>query len=139
MKSIYKKLLVAHPERLSEEYFYHCYCGQKLPGNEKGFISLLENVLTFSGWKNDLNIAHRLRQLSIPADFIWGEKDVFEKPHTGLKKARVIKNHRFEIVEDAGHAIWLDQPELCVELILSMFKNDIHSQNEASNPIEKEI
>jgi pimeloyl-ACP methyl ester carboxylesterase len=51
---------------------------------------------------------------------IWGNKDAFEKPETGIKKVKNIKDYKFEIVEDAGHCPWLDQPEKCVSLILSM-------------------
>ncbi len=122
MKSIYKQLLVVHPERLSEEYYRHCYFGQKLPGYITGFTSLLENVLTLKGWKKDLYLGDRLYQLSMPVGFIWGEKDAFENPDTGRKKAIPVKNHRFEIVKDAGHAAWLDQPGRCAGLIISMLK-----------------
>ena len=125
IKSIYKQLLVARPEKLSEDYYLHCYYGQKIPDHIKSFTSLLENVLTLNGWRKYLYLGDRLSELSLPVGFIWGDSDVFEKPETGLQKALAIKNHVFEIVPNAGHAVWLDQQEKCTELIISMLKGPI--------------
>ncbi len=126
-KSIYQQLLVARPENLSEDYYRHCYYGQKIPGYIKSFTSLLENVLTLNGWRKYLYLGDRLIELSLPVGFIWGDSDVFEKPETGLQKALAIKNHVFEIVPNAGHAVWLDQQEKCAELIISMLNGPIRS------------
>lgn len=122
MKSIYKQLLVAHPEKLSEEYYRHSYWGQKLPGYVEGFTTLLENVLTLRGWKKELYLGDQLYRLKMPVSIIWGEKDAFEKPDTGREKASRIPNFKFETIASAGHAVWLDQPKKCVSLTLSMLE-----------------
>ena len=80
----------------------------------------MENVLTLKGWKKDLYIGDKLHQLKIPVGFIWGKEDAFERPETGIVKASKIKDYKFEVVENAGHCTWLDQPEQCSRLIISM-------------------
>jgi pimeloyl-ACP methyl ester carboxylesterase len=117
LKSIHKQILVANIDALSDEYLNLMYLGQLLPGAQKGFISLLENLLTLSGWRKDLYIGDQLHLLRVPVYFIWGSKDAFEKPESGRSKAAAIKECRFEVVENAGHCPWLDQPEKCVEII----------------------
>ncbi|MBB4080577.1 pimeloyl-ACP methyl ester carboxylesterase [Lewinella aquimaris] len=120
VKNVHKQLLVADIEKLSDTYLEHCYHGQLLPGSELGFLTLLENVLTLRGWKKDLYVGDKLHQLKMPVRFIWGDKDAFEKPDTGGAKTSGIRDCRFEVVRDAGHCPWLDQPEKCVALIRDM-------------------
>jgi pimeloyl-ACP methyl ester carboxylesterase len=123
VKKVHKQILVADVEKLSDDYLNHCYYGQLIPGNEKGFLTLLENVLTLAGWKKELYIGDKLHQLEIPVRFIWGEKDAFEKPETGRPKTLVIQDCKFEVVENAGHCPWLDQPEVCTSLISTMLED----------------
>lgn len=123
VRNIHKQILVANVENLSDAYLEHCYHGQLLPGYEMGFLSLLENVLTWRGWRKDLYLGDRLQDLKVPVRLIWGEKDAFEKPHTGRQKAAVIPDHRFEMVKDAGHSPWLDQPQKCSSMIISMLED----------------
>lgn len=123
VKNVHKQILVADVEKLSEDYLKHCYYGQLIPGNEKGFLTLLENVLTLAGWKKDLYLGDKLHHLKIPVRFIWGDKDAFEKPETGRSKTEVIQDCKFEVVENAGHCPWLDQPEVCASLISKMLED----------------
>lgn len=121
--NIHKQILVADVSKLSDNYLKHVVSSQLLPGAMKSFSTLLENVLTLKGWKSKYYIADKLNQLKIPVRFIWGDKDAFEKPETGKKKATSINDYQFEVVANAGHCPWLDQPEKCVSLILSMLKD----------------
>ena len=123
VKNVYKQILVADVEKLSDDYFKHCYYGQLIPGNDKGFLTLLENVLTLSGSKKDLYIGDKLHQLEIPVRFIWGDKDAFEKPETGRSKTLVIQDCKFEVVKNAGHCPWFDQPEVCTSLIRTLLED----------------
>ncbi|MFD3001616.1 alpha/beta fold hydrolase [Pontibacter toksunensis] len=56
----------------------------------------------------------------MPVRFIWGDRDVFERPVTGMRKASAIQDMRFEVVENAGHSPWLDQRERCADLAAAM-------------------
>lgn len=122
VKNIHQQILVANINKLPGEYLEHVYFGQLIPGAQEGFLSLLENVLTIKGWRKDLYIGNKLDQLRVPVRFIWGDKDAFEKPATGIAKASVIKDLHFETVNDAGHCPWLDQPEKCSSLAVSLLK-----------------
>ncbi|HKJ44071.1 MAG TPA: alpha/beta hydrolase [Sunxiuqinia sp.] len=129
IKTIYKMLLVSHPEKLSDDYYLHCYYGERLEGHVKSFTSLLQNVLSLNGWKRNLYLGDQLHLLKIPVRFIWGEKDAFEKPKTGLSKARNIKDYKFEVIKNAGHCPWLDQTEKCASLIISMLNGQAIATN----------
>lgn len=122
VRNIHKEILVADINNLSEDFLKHVYFGQLIPGAQESFLSLLENVLTIQGWRKDIYIGNSLGLLEIPVRFIWGDKDAFEKPSTGITKASVIKNLQFEIVKDAGHCPWLDQPEKCSSLAVSLLQ-----------------
>jgi len=123
VKNVHKQILMADVHKLSDDYLKHCYYGQKLPGYKLGFLSLLENVLTLKGWRKDLYIGEQLHRLKVPVRFIWGDNDAFEKPETGLPKASAIQDNKFEVVENAGHCPWLDQPEKCVALTIAMLED----------------
>ncbi len=120
VKKIQKQLIVHDVDKLSDDYIEHAYYGQLLPASLIAFSTLLESVLTLSGWKKELYIGDRLQDLKVPVGFIWGDKDAFESPETGIQKAKAIENYSFELVKDAGHCPWLDQPEICAALILKM-------------------
>ena len=83
---------------------------------------MLENALTINGWRKDLYIGDKLNRLKIPVRFIWGNKDAFEKPETGMEKAKNMTDYKFEVVENAGHCVWIDQRDKCVALVMKMLK-----------------
>ncbi len=117
-RKIHKQLLVCDADKLSDDYYEHTYLNQLLPGAILSHTSMLESALTIRGWKKELYLGNRLEQLDVPTHFIWGDNDAFEKPKTGLEKAKVISNHTFKVVHEAGHLPWLDRPDECVEAII---------------------
>lgn len=123
VKKIHKQILVNDIEKISKDYFEHCYYTQLLPASKITFSTLLESVLTIRGWKKEMYIGDQLHKLKIPVGFIWGDNDAFESPETGILKAKKIENHSFEVVKNAGHCPWLDQPEKCTSLIIKMLNN----------------
>ena len=123
VKRIHKQILVYSIENLSEDYFEHSYYSQLLPASVITYSTMLESVLTLGGWKKDLYIGDRLHKLKMPVGFIWGDKDAFESPESGIQKVKSIENHSFEIIKNAGHCPWLDQPEKCTSTILKMLNN----------------
>ncbi len=129
IKNIHKQLLVANISKLSNDYLEHCHCNELLSGTIEAFRTMLENVLTLRGWRKALYIGDRLNRLQVPVRIIWGEQDAFEKPKTGRPKTSTIKDCQFETVENAGHCPWLDQPEKCASLIISMLNEQAISTN----------
>ena len=120
--NIYKMINVADVSKLSVDYLQHDVYSQLIPGTRKSFLSLLESVLTLGGFKEDLYIGDKLIQLKMPVRFLWGDKDVFETPESGLKKASTISDYKFEVVENAAHMPWLDQQGKCSELIIKLLQ-----------------
>ena len=116
--------LVAHPERVSEAFLDVTYAGAVLPGARLAWLSMLEriappfrpNELTYALWDE-------LRQLRCPALIIWGDHDFFA-PSWGEELCRYFPEVRLEVVADAGHFPWVDDPEQ-VALLLRNFLSTV--------------
>ncbi len=122
-KKIYEQVLVANVDNLPEIYFEHNFYHMLLPDIAMSQRTMLENVLSIKGWKEKYYLTDKLGELKPPVHFIWGDQDAFEKPATGIKKASKINNHTFDIVENAGHCPWLDEPNRCSSLIIEKMNN----------------
>lgn len=120
---IHKQLLVKDENRLSGEYYEHCYYNDLIPGTTTARRTMLETVLTLKGWKKGLYLTDRMTELKMPVYFVWGNTDVFESHETGIIKASKLENHGFKLIENAGHCPWLDQPEKCASAIIDMLKD----------------
>lgn len=123
MRRLHEQLFMADASRVGEDYLEHSADNQRLPGRFRSFQTLLENVLTLRGWRRDLYIGDRLHELKMPVHFIWGDKDVFEDPISGARKANAIKDHRFITIADAGHCPWLDRPEECARTVIQCMED----------------
>lgn len=122
VRNLFRQLLVADIGNVPEVFLEHTYYYQLLPNIRKSFRSLLENVLTLNGFREHLLLTDRLHRLQMPVSFIWGDQDVFEKPDSGRQKAKAVPQHTFNVVRNAGHLPWLDQPEACVSLIFQALR-----------------
>ena len=122
-RMIHQQLLVADIDKVIPEELEFTALNQALPGAALAHTTMLENVLDLGGWKKKWSINAELSRLTIPVQFIWGDHDAFEGPETGRVKAARIKNHRFDLIENAGHLPWLDQPEICVQKALEFLKS----------------
>lgn len=117
-KKIHEKLLVADISKIPQKFLEHSCENHQLPGNLDSMADMLERILTFSGWRKKLSLTDELEYLKMPVHFIWGDQDAFESPKTGMQKASQISGSTFDIVKNAGHCPWLDQPAACTSLIL---------------------
>lgn len=118
LKMIHKQILVANTDQLPQVYFENGYYHMLLPEIAMSQRTMLENVLNLRGWKEKYYLTDQLDQLRPAVHFIWGDQDAFENHNTGIKKAGKVKEHTFDIVENAGHCPWLDQPDECSSLII---------------------
>ena len=108
----FKRILVAHPERLSPAYLDCCTAASEIPGATESWLTLLEDC-HITGGRSTLTYSLRpeLARLSMPTLLIWGDKDSFGPPSLAQEMAQIMPRGRAEIVPDAGHLAWLDQPE----------------------------
>jgi pimeloyl-ACP methyl ester carboxylesterase len=120
----FKRILVAHPDRLSSPYLDCCTAASEIPGATESWLTLLEDCHITSG-RSTLTYSLRpeLQKLSIPALLIWGTKDSFGPPSLANQMAQSMPHGRAEIVPDAGHLAWLDQPETVAGLITDFLQS----------------
>jgi len=111
--------LVAHPERVAEEFLD---CDRfNLLRNHRSFRWYLDNVVTPEGVSPPLLLDQRWAEIHVPTTFIWGEKDVFATVDQGRAAAARVPISRFELIPDAGHGVWVDEPDRVAAKILDSF------------------
>ncbi|HEX8439090.1 alpha/beta hydrolase [Archangium sp.] len=114
-RAFYKQMLVAHPERLEDDFLDLLTASQRR--NTPSWFTLLDQTVDMFGMKTALVLGDRWKDLSVPTTFVWGERDVWAAPEAGEAVASTNARLRMVRVPDAGHAPWLDAPELVVEAI----------------------
>jgi pimeloyl-ACP methyl ester carboxylesterase len=119
-RSFHDQLLMADANKLSSTYIRHTICHMRLTA--KTLRSMLERVTTLRGWREDLYIGDQLRELTVPVRCIWGDQDKFESSQRGRRTHSIIPDLNFQIIENAGHCPWLDQPDRCSEMILAILQ-----------------
>jgi pimeloyl-ACP methyl ester carboxylesterase len=120
----FKRILVAHPERLSPAYLDCCTAASEIPGATESWLTLLEDCHITSG-RSTLTYSLRpeLPKLSIPTLLIWGDKDSFGSPSIAKEMAQSMRQGRAEVVPDAGHLAWLDQPDTVARSIANFLRS----------------
>ncbi|HLY66280.1 MAG TPA: alpha/beta hydrolase [Chloroflexota bacterium] len=91
----------------------------KLPGpgvEEDDLVTLLRNrqstaLFAWKPWLHNPKLKARLRRINVPSLVLWGDSDGIVKPDYGQAYAAAIPNARFEIIANAGHYPYLEQPE----------------------------
>ena len=112
-RKLYEMLLVADANKLSDEYILSGYLSSIIPAYKIGWLTMMENIATMSGFRKDYYIGNTMDKLTNATLFLWGDKDAFQSATEGEKIARTMNASTFIIVKNAGHLPWLDQPEFC--------------------------
>lgn len=120
----FKRILVAHPDRLSHAYLDCCTAASEIPGATESWLTLLEDCHITSG-RSTLTYSLRpeLPKLPMPTLLIWGDKDSFGPPSLAEEMAQSMPHGRSEVVPDAGHLAWLDQPDRVAGLIANFLRS----------------
>lgn len=126
MRDSLARLLVADVNRVPSDDIDCLALGSMIPGAAQSWITLMEDIFKpaeaglFSA-ASTLTYALRpeLSGLKPPTLMLWGDKDTFGSPTLGQEMARLMPNVRCEVIPDAGHLAWLDQPNRCAERIAS--------------------
>jgi pimeloyl-ACP methyl ester carboxylesterase len=87
--------------------------------DEEQLTTLLRNrqATALFGWKPFLHnpkLRRRLARIDVPTLVVWGESDGWVNVDYGRAFARAIPGARFELVEQAGHFPYLEQPDAFV-------------------------
>ena len=107
---------VAHPERVPEEYLD---CARfNLLRNHRSIRWYLDGIVTAEGLVPSLLLDERWTELRVPTTFIWGEKDGFATVAQGRAASARVPTSQFELIPDAGHGVWVDEPDRVATSIL---------------------
>jgi pimeloyl-ACP methyl ester carboxylesterase len=113
--------IAAHPERLDDEFLDAVVRSQKR--NLESWMGILERFVDPGGFRREVVIGERWKQLRVPTLFIWGEKDPFGTPANGETiAAQIPAGARLVRIPDAGHLPWIDEPERCATQIMDFLK-----------------
>ncbi len=117
--------LMADPERASPALIDCAYAGAVLPGARDAWRTMLELVVA-PGKAVDLTqaLVPELPRLACPVLFAWGDHD-FVPAADGREISRHLPHARFEVVPDAGHLAWIDQPEAVARLLTDFMAADV--------------
>jgi pimeloyl-ACP methyl ester carboxylesterase len=112
------KGLMAEPARAGEALLACAFAGASLPGANEAWRTMLELVV---GTRGPVRLTHSLipdlSSLQPPVLFAWGDHD-FAPIENGRSISRAIPSSTFEVVRDAGHLVWIDQPAEVARLVL---------------------
>jgi pimeloyl-ACP methyl ester carboxylesterase len=111
------RMLVAHPERVSEAFLDMAYAAAVLPGAQRAWLSMLEQVnppgraprLTYA-------LEPELARIRCPTLIVWGDHD-FCSPSWGERLCQSIPQAQLKVIPQAGHLVWLDAPQQVGDLL----------------------
>lgn len=108
--------LVAHPKSIPVDLIQLGIDAASLPGVATTTRTMLGAVTTLGGWRSELMMREAMAGLTVPTLFVWGEKDSFAPPSSGLELANQMSDADVVVLEDAGHVLQIDQPEVVAQL-----------------------
>jgi len=109
VRSFWKQLLVAHPDRLAEDFLDASAASQRR--NAESWFTLMDRAIDVRGLRRDLLIRDVWPRLTVPTTLVWGERDAWAPPAIGEKFAALNPRASLVRIPDAGHAAWFDAPE----------------------------
>jgi len=126
-RSFWDGLIVAHPERLSDEALEFVALAARR--NADGWRSIVRSNASVRGIQ-PRNLVHRhLTRVTVPVGWVWGERDAFTTPAAGRRLAGLTQQQGpFVIIPDAGHLPWFDEPDLVAEAVLWTLSHDVQGR-----------
>jgi pimeloyl-ACP methyl ester carboxylesterase len=116
--------LVADPSRVSDTLLECFAAAGQLPGATRSWTTMVERAFVPPGmglFARGMTLTHallpELEKLTAPTLFLWGDKDPLGTPDDGRKLVERMPHARLQVITDASHLVWLDQPETCAEAV----------------------
>jgi pimeloyl-ACP methyl ester carboxylesterase len=110
------RVLVAHPERLSEEFLVAKAAGQRR--NHAAMLSFASRVMALTSIHPSMLLADVWQRVEVPVRFIWGDADAFDLPASAQRPVCDLPaGAELTVIRDAGHLPWLDEPEAVARAI----------------------
>lgn len=116
--------LVADPSRVPDSLLACFAAGARLPGAVRSWTTMVEQAVDPPGmglFARRTTVTHallpELDRLTAPTLFLWGDKDPLGTPDDGRRLVEQMPQARLEVIADASHLVWLDQPDACAEAV----------------------
>jgi pimeloyl-ACP methyl ester carboxylesterase len=112
-RTFWQQLLVVHPERIDDALLDADLVGASR--NMESHLSLLRRITED---RRRLVLGRRWQELTVPTLVLWGDRDrFFGGPRHG--EAIAARNDQLNVIRiaDAGHIVWIDDPERVVDEI----------------------
>lgn len=77
----------------------------------------LADVIEATRQRPDLRL--RLRELALPMQILWGERDRLLRPHAGRELLAGVPHAEGGAVSEAAHLLWIDRPDVVVAQLLA--------------------
>lgn len=116
-RAFWDGLIVAHPERLSDEIL--AFAALAARRNADSWRSIVHAAASIGGIRPRCLIEAHVARVAAPVAWVWGERDAFTTPDRGRElAAHAGRPGPFVLVPDAGHLPWLDEPGLVADAVL---------------------
>jgi 3-oxoadipate enol-lactonase len=101
-------------DRIEEDFDIRCRC----VWTYKGFLNQFSGILLWNAYR-------RLPRISAPTMVVHGAQDRLIPPQNGRIVASRIPGAEFHLIQNAGHILMTDQPEISRELVMSFLERVI--------------
>ena len=124
VRATYSGRLVHDVGRVGDVHLQAALAGARIPGAQLAWRTIVERAA--APWIRRSPLTHALRPelpgLRVPTLFVWGADDRLGPPSLGEQMAEMIPDGHVVTVADAGHLVWLDQPELVSKTVLDFLR-----------------
>jgi pimeloyl-ACP methyl ester carboxylesterase len=113
-RKFFGQLLVEHPERVDDRLLDVDVAHTRR--NVESLLSLIACIADWRrlGYRRELILGERWRELTMPTLLVWPEHDAFGSPEEGEALVATNRNLRLVRLPGAGHLPWIDDPDTVV-------------------------
>ena len=116
-RDIWSHQVSAHIDRVKQEMLDADNAQSNIAGYDKSWNSTFEEIVAEKNFEFSYGLRSELPGLRPPTLFVWGDRDFFGPPSEGLAMAKLAPRAKCEVLEDTGHAVFIDQPERTAQLV----------------------
>jgi len=129
-RKFWGQVIVKHPERVDDLMFDVDIANSRR--NAESMAGLINCIADWRrlGYRRELILGDRWRDLATPTLLVWGEHDAFGSPDEGEALVATNPSLRLVRVAGAGHLLWIDAPETVVAAIERFLATDGRSEEE---------